>query len=159
MITTRPVERVPRTGRTRFIPRALGDGLVEVDSTWGTVQPIVLAAGVETVGELEVIDHLSRGLPLVDCRRPHHFAQATIPTARNIPHIEMPERIAELDPSVPTVFFCNGPQCSATPAAVRLLLDSGYPAAAVRYYRGGMHDWMTLGFPTVRGAPADGWDR
>jgi hypothetical protein len=28
-------------------------------------------------------------------------------------------------------------------------LDGGYPAAAILYYRGGMHDWMTLGYPVA----------
>ena len=27
------------------------------------------------------------------------------------------------------------------------LLGAGYPAEAILYYRGGIHDWMTLGYP------------
>jgi rhodanese-related sulfurtransferase len=51
---------------------------------------------------------------------------------------------------VPAVFFCNGPLCSATPAMVRALLGAGHPATAILYYRGGMHDWITLGLPAAR---------
>jgi hypothetical protein len=53
-----------------------------------------------------VIAHIESGLPLVDTRLPHFFAEATIPTAVSIPHTEVAERISELDDSVETVAFC-----------------------------------------------------
>ena len=28
------------------------------------------------------------------------------------------------------------------------LVDAGYPTEALAYYRGGMHDWVTLALPT-----------
>jgi hypothetical protein len=31
-----------------------------------------------------------------------------------------------------------------------LLLESGQPAEAMRYYRGGIRDWVTLGLPLVK---------
>jgi rhodanese-related sulfurtransferase len=134
------------------IPRALGTrGRFVVDATWGTVQPLRIAPGVETVGELELIEHVEQGLPVVDTRAPEFAAEATIPTARRIPHEQIVERIGELDRETPTVFFCNGPQCTATPDAIRALLDAGYPAEAIRWYRGGVHDWMTLGYPLTTG--------
>lgn len=92
-------------------------GLYRVDATWGTIQPLEVADGVRTVGELEVV-----------------------------------ERMDELDPSQPTIFFCNGPQCAQSPWAIEALLEAGYPAEAILYYRGGMHDWLTLGLPTVPGS-------
>jgi hypothetical protein len=52
-----------------------------------------------------------------------------------------------------TAFFCNGPQCKATPNAIGALLRHGYPPETILYYRGGMHDWITLGYPS---APGDG---
>ena len=58
------------------------------------------------------------------------------------------ERISQLDPAQPTIFSCNGPQCAAPPAAIDTLLTSKYPPAAIRYYRGGLHDWISLGLPT-----------
>ncbi|HEU0023967.1 MAG TPA: rhodanese-like domain-containing protein [Thermoleophilaceae bacterium] len=115
------------------------------------MQPIELAPGVRTVGELELIDHVERGLALVDTRLEHFHRAATIPGASNIPHKDVLARIDELDSDNATVFFCNGPQCAATPDAVRTLLAAGHPAGAILYYRGGMHDWMTLGYPTVPG--------
>lgn len=139
-----------------MMPRPLADpGLFEVDGTWGAIQPFELAPGVRTVGEIEVIAHLEEGRALVDSRRPHFYEQATIPSALNVPHPDAVARVDELDRSQPTIFFCNGPQCSATPRAVRALLGAGYPPQAVLYYRGGIHDWMTLALPVVPGgAPA-----
>jgi rhodanese-related sulfurtransferase len=144
--------RAPRRDGACMVPRALGDGLVRVDATWGTVQPMQLAPGVRTIGEMELIDHLERGLPVIDTRQPHFHRDATIPGARGIAHEQILDHLDELDPGVPTVFFCNGPQCKATPDAVQALLEAGYPTKAIHYYRGGMHDWMTLGYPTVPGA-------
>jgi rhodanese-related sulfurtransferase len=122
-----------------------------VDGTWGSINPIELAPGVRTVGELEVIAHIQAGLPVVDSRRPGFFAAGTIPPARSVPHTETVDHLSGFDRAVDTVLFCNGPQCAATPQAIRALLDAGYPAERLLYYRGGMHDWLTLGLPSVPG--------
>ena len=57
-------------------------------------------------------------------------------------------RRAELESGRVNILFCNGPQCPQTPEAIGTLLDAGHPAASLAYYRGGLHDWVTLGFPT-----------
>ena len=116
------------------------------------IQPISLAPGVRTVGELELIEHLRAGRPVVDCRLPVYVERGTIAGAVNIPHGEIAERIAELDPTDPTIVFCNGPQCTATAQAIGALLAAGWPAERLQYYRGGIHDWVTLGLPLA--APA-----
>jgi len=142
-------ERLRRRAPTCMIPKPqqLDPGLVVVDATWGTIQPIAVAPGVETVGELELIEHLHAGRQLIDTRQSRFVEQGTIPGAVAIPHTEIAERLGELDPYQPIVLFCNGPQCSATPDAVRRLLAAGRPPALMLYYRGGMHDWITLGLP------------
>ena len=124
-------------------------GLFIVDGTWGEISPIELAPGVRTVGELEVIEHARQGRPLVDTRLPHFVQAGTIPGADGIPHEDMVARVEELSSEVPTVFFCNGPQCGATPDAIRALLAAGHPAKEILYYRGGLHDWITLGLPVT----------
>jgi rhodanese-related sulfurtransferase len=146
------LKRIPRREQPSMVPRALGDGRYEVDATWGSVQPIELTPGVRTVGELEVIEHLETGRALIDTRLEHFYRDATIPGARWLCHETILAHRDELVPEVPTVFFCNGPQCKATPDAIAQLLDDDYPAASILYYRGGMHDWLTLGYPTVAGA-------
>ena len=143
------LSRLARRADPQRVPRAVGGepGIFAVDATWGVIQPISLAAGVRTVGELEVIEHLRAGRPVVDCRLPEYVERGTIPGAVNIPHGEIVERIGELDPVEPTVVFCNGPQCVATAEAIDALLAAGWPAERLLYYRGGIHDWVTLGLP------------
>lgn len=146
--------RLARRSDPERVPRAVEDepGTFIVDATWGVIQPISLAPRVRTVGELELIEHLRAGRPLVDCRLPKYVERGTIPGAVNIPHNEIAERIAKLDPVEPTVVFCNGPQCTATAQAVDALLAAGWPPERLLYYRGGIHDWVTLGLPLA--APA-----
>ena len=127
-------------------------GLYRMDATWGTIQPMVVADGVRTVGELEVLEHSNAGFQVVDARSPDWYEGGTIPGADNIPHTEVVERMDELVPGQPTIFFCNGPQCAQSPWAIEALLEAGYPAETILYYRGGMHDWLTLGLPTVPGS-------
>ena len=106
-----------------------------------------------TRGTELVIEHIEAGRPLIDTRNAESFASGTIPTARSIPLAELDERIDEVDRDVKTVLFCNGPACAATPQAIHKLLAAGHPASQLRYYRGGMHDWLTLGLPTSAGTP------
>ena len=101
------------------------------------MQPIELAPGVRTIGELELIDHIEHGRPLIDTLQLQIEGDATIPDASCMHH-RILAHLDQLDPSVPTVFFCNGPQCVATPDAVRTLLDAGHPADAILHSRGGM---------------------
>jgi len=143
------MDRLPSREQTCQVPRPVGQGLFEVDGTWGKVQPIELAPGVRTIGELELIEHVGQGLPVIDTRLAHFHRDGTIPGARSIPHEEILDHLGEFDPSRPAVFFCNGPQCAATPDAIHRLLEAGYPAESILYYRGGMHDWITLGYPAT----------
>ncbi len=143
-------KRIPRRPDAFMVPRPVvaAVGRFIVDATWGKINPMQLAPGVRTVGELEVLAHIERGLPLVDSRLPHYFETGSLPGAVNIPHTETTERLHKFDREVDTVLFCNGPQCNATPDAVAQLLVAGHPAERLLYYRGGLHDWLTLGLPT-----------
>ncbi len=149
MPATLHIERLARRDETLMVPRPVPNqpGLLTVDATWGTISPMQLSPRVRTVGELEVIEHIEAGLPLVDTRLEHFYRQGTIPGAHNVTHESMTDSIGNLDADLVTIFFCNGPQCAATPDSIRSLLAAGYPAASILYYRGGIHDWMTLGLP------------
>lgn len=72
----------------------------------------------------------------------------TLPGARNIPHDQIVQRSDELDRTGVNIVFCNGPQCPQSPDAIHQLLDAGFPADSLAYYRGGLHDWVTLAMPT-----------
>ncbi len=62
------------------------------------------------------------------------------------------QTVGELSTVDPTVVFCNGPRCPATADAIEALLAAGWPSERLLYYRGGIHDWVTLGLPLA--APA-----
>jgi len=54
----------------------------------------------------------------------------------------------ELDPTRLSILFCNCPLCPQSAAALHDLVEAGYPAETLAYYRGGIHDWITLSMPT-----------
>ncbi len=122
--------------------------VVAVDTTWGQLQRLEASPGVRTVGELELIELVGQGAVLVDCRTAGSFGGRTIPDSVLLPHNQVLERRSELYPGRLSILFCNGPQCPQSPDAIRQLLGVGYPADALAYYRGGMHDWVTLAMPT-----------
>jgi len=126
------------------------------------IQPISPAAGVRTIGELELLALL--GDPeavVIDSRTPNWFAGGSIPGAVNMPYTEMADELdrlgCEVDfdgficDDVPEIaLFCNGPWCGQSPTAIRRIIDAGYPAEKISYYRGGMQVWRMLGL-TVTG--------
>ena len=122
--------------------------VVAVDTTWGELQPLQVAPGVRTVGELELLELVGQGALLVDSRTDGSFGGRSLPGAVNIPHDQTVARQGELDRDGISVLFCNGPQCPQSPDAITQLLDDGFPASALAYYRGGLHDWVTLALPT-----------
>ncbi|VAW55431.1 hypothetical protein MNBD_GAMMA05-2466 [hydrothermal vent metagenome] len=48
------------------------------------------------------------------------------------------------------LLWCNGPWCGQSPRAIRALINAGYPAEKLYYYRGGMQMWQSLGLTTVK---------
>ncbi|MFO7925048.1 MAG: rhodanese-like domain-containing protein, partial [Bacteroidales bacterium] len=146
-------KRPPKREKFQRVPQPVKgeSGLVIVDTTWGKIQPIKIAENVRTVDEFEVHNFQENRLPIIDSRTPDFYKISTIPGAKNIPHNEIKDRMDELDSNQPAIFFCNGPQCPQSPTAIRNLLSAGYPPEKILYYRGGMHDWITLGLPVVEG--------
>jgi hydroxyacylglutathione hydrolase len=84
------------------------------------------------VAELESVQ-------LVDVRNPGEYALGTIPGAVNIPVGQLPDRLDELDPGVPTVVFCAGGYRSSVAAS--LLRADGI--ADVSDILGGYGAWST----------------
>lgn len=144
--------RTPQRDNYHVIPADMNTeaGLVEVDTTWGSIQPMQAAPDVLTVGELEVYHHKKKDLHIIDTRKPDTTGNVSIPGSKNIPYDKLAGRMDELDKNHPSIFFCNGPQCPQSSTAIKNLLDAGYPAEKILYYRGGMHDWITLGLPVKR---------
>ncbi len=142
------------------------------------IQPMRMPGGVETVGELDVIAYLRRtaagddGVLVIDSRTPEWTAQGTIPGSVNIPYTRLdparaaPKEIAELlelefdvvrrdglwsfAGAKTLVFFCNGAWCGQSSTNIKALLDIGYPSGKLKWYRGGIQAWESLGLTTVR---------
>lgn len=142
------------------------------------IQPIRLEEGVDTFGELEILDFLERihagetQLLVIDSRTPDWYEKVTIPGAINVPYAQnmagqatdLPEvkrTLMELfgvkenngsydfSSARTLAIFCNGPWCGQTPNYIRTLLSLGYPAERLKWYRGGMQDWCSLGLTTI----------
>lgn len=47
------------------------------------------------------------------------------------------------------LIWCNGMWCGQSPRAIKGLLELGYPAEKILYYRGGMQAWQSLGLTVV----------
>ena len=143
------------------------------------IQPMQIAPGVETLGEIEVLRYIkmqSNGdasMMLIDSRTSDWVAKGTIPGAVNIPWTKLsidagadPFSIAELmqdqfgvieqeglwnfSKAKTLVLFCNGMWCGQSPKNIRILLKFGYPAEKIKWYRGGMQSWEILGLSTVK---------
>ena len=144
------------------------------------IQPAVLAPGVETIAEVEMLDYLSKinagddSILVIDSRTPDWVKKGTIPGSVNLPWTALnpakgadPISIGEImvdkfgvkeleglwdySDAKTLVLFCNGMWCGQSPNNILNLLKFGYPAEKIKWYRGGMQDWEILGLSTVPG--------
>ena len=128
---------------------------------------------VETIGELDVIEYVKQrsagdeNIVVIDTRTPNWpVITGGIPTAVNIPYTRFKKKTTALEImedqlgvqvddtwdftyAKTLVMYCNGIWCGQTPAAIKALLGYGDPAAKIKYYRGGMNAWKSLGLKTV----------
>ncbi|MBC8209588.1 MAG: rhodanese-like domain-containing protein [Gammaproteobacteria bacterium] len=143
------------------------------------IQPGSLGRGVDTIAELEVIDYLQQisagdnSILVIDSRTPDWASKGTIPGAVNIPWTKLnpargadPITIGEIlegsfnaknleglwdfSNAKTLVMFCNGMWCGQSPNNIKNLLNFGYPADKIKWYRGGMQDWEILGLTTTQ---------
>jgi rhodanese-related sulfurtransferase len=142
------------------------------------IQPMHMPDGVETIGELEMLDYLQRvadgddSVLVIDSRGPDWLERGTIPGSVNI-HYKRLSLKASDEASIAAilenrfdaerfdtlwnfrhaktlVLYCNGPWCGQSPTNIRALLRFGYPPSKIKWYRGGMQAWETLGLTTVK---------
>jgi rhodanese-related sulfurtransferase len=142
------------------------------------VQPMQLAPGVETIGELELLEYLKRisrrdnSVLVIDSRDIEWlYRSGIIPGAIHLPWTKLhpnhnePQSIAEIvemqfgaarigpmwnfENAKTLVFYCNGVWCGQSPTNIKQLLAIGYPAQKLKWYRGGMQSWKTLGLATA----------
>lgn len=127
------------------------------------IQPMAPAEGVATIGELELLEMLQDPeTVLVDSRTPEWFRGGTIPGAINIPYTFINDELGRLgcvadfdgwdcSEAREVALFCNGIWCGQSPAAIRNMIEAGYPAERISYYRGGMQVWRLLGLTVAGG--------
>ena len=126
------------------------------------IQPMQVAPGVITVGEIELLEFARTGGKLIDGRTLEWYLDGTIPSAINMPYTQMADRLDEIGctgsagkwdcaKAEKVLLFCNGPWCGQSPMAIKAMLREGYPADKILYYRGGMQAWHTLGLTVVEG--------
>ena len=142
------------------------------------IRPFTTAKGVETIAELEVIKYakkMSAGdstIMLVDNRTPDWHKKGTIPGAVNVPFTKINRKKGADDLSIAEslemfgavegdkgwdfskaktlVMFCNGMWCGQSPLGISGIMGVGYPAEKIKWYRGGMQSWESLGLTTVK---------
>jgi rhodanese-related sulfurtransferase len=141
------------------------------------IQPMQLAPGVETLGELELLEYLKLvgrdSSVLVLDSRDGDWPQRSgvIPGAVLLPWQELHpahtdlEKIAEtlvfrfgaarqgglwnFENARTLVFYCNGPWCGQSSTNIKQLIALGYPAHKIKWYRGGIQEWKLLGLTTL----------
>jgi len=135
-------------------------------------------AAVDTVSELDMIHAArdvaggDTSLVVIDARTPGWMAKGSIPHSINVPFTKVKASALAKDPmavveiltstfgvkdmdgvlnydNAKTLYlFCNGSWCGQSPASIRALLTMGYPETKIKYYRGGMNAWKSLGLST-----------
>lgn len=145
-----------------------------------TVVPGVETIGeLEVLGYLKRVSNGDRSILVVDSRTPEWVQRGTIPGSVNIPwnkiNVDMAgtfEVEAEADTlhhiladefgahmvngqwdfrnAKTLVMFCNGAWCPQSSVNIKTLTKLGYPAYKIKWYRGGMQDWVSLGLTTVQ---------
>jgi rhodanese-related sulfurtransferase len=134
---------------------------------------------LEVLNTLKAIGAGDTSSLVVDSRTPDWLARGTIPGAVNIPwnkinvsssgNLFATEEEAETLNAIMTqhfgakktdkgwdfsgaktlTLFCNGNWCPQSAANIKTLLRLGYPAEKLKWYRGGMQSWVSLGLSTV----------
>lgn len=140
------------------------------------VQPMTPAPGVETIDELQLLDYLKRksegddSILVIDSRSKEWVKRGTIPGSTNIHYKKLSsnseenileiledqfgvtrgEALLDFSYARTLVLFCNGIWCGQSPTNIKSLVKLGYPPHKLKYYRGGMQAWESLGLTTVK---------
>jgi rhodanese-related sulfurtransferase len=132
------------------------------------VVPQQTANGITTIDEHGVLAFLMSAVGrrdglLVDARMPLDRSLGFIPGSVNLPHetvdknnesrvevlkalgVRTFEGIFNFTDSQQLVVFDNGPTQNDAGILISHLLEAGYPAEQIKYYRGGMQVWSVLG--------------
>ena len=160
-------------GKNKEIPEKCKKTIV---TTVGHLTPMKIHKDVETYGEVEVIKFIEdmkkdKSLLLVDIREEDVCEKETIPGAVNIPHIDVESPVLfpidnkkacrmlgvykkegkrKFDKAKTVLLFCNAKWCGQSPRLIEYMIDKGYPPEKIKWYRGGLQDWISVGLPTEK---------
>lgn len=142
-------------------------------TTMGKLTPMNMEEGIETYGELEVIDFIQKNSNnpealLVDARMEPWYKKGTIPTAINISFkkfdpknkidfefvldtigVEKEGKTYNFENAKTLLLFCNGAWCPQSSWAMENLRSIGYPKEKLKWYRAGMYGWTLVNLTTV----------
>lgn len=142
------------------------------------LQPIKFK-GVETIGELELINYLEKisngdsSILVIDTRSSKMAAEATIPGSINIHGdklienrganpIEIEDILTQqfgvrdnmgtwnFKQAKTLVLYCYGIWCGQATRTLDALVSIGYPKYKLKWYRGGLQAWESVGLTTIR---------
>ncbi len=142
----------------------------------GQIQPMTIYPGVETIAELEVLEFMEKmkhdhNLMLIDTRDESFYNYRTIPSATNLFYRHITKRATfpeEFDETMKTLgvvktkdsydfthaktiaLFCNGSWCGQSPSVIKTLIALGYPPKKIKWYRGGMQNWLASSLTSTR---------
>lgn len=147
-----------------------------ITSAGKNIFPMQIHKEIDTFGEVEVLTYIKqmqndKTMLMIDTRDEEWYGYRSIPGAINIHYVyimmskSFPEefkqalvRFGVLGTKKPYDFshaktillFCNGAWCSQSPKMIKALLSLGYPPEKMKWYRGGMDDWLGLSMTTTR---------
>ena len=142
---------------------------------FGKISPMKAAENIDSYGEVEVLDFIeksknNKNLLLVDTRTENWYNHETIATAVNVPYVYMkksqyPDEFEEaletfgvekkdgkydFTNAKTLLMFCNAIWCGQSPEAMKELIAIGYPQEKMKWYRGGMQSWLSVGLTTIK---------
>ncbi len=147
-----------------------------ITSAGKVIFPMKIHKDIETYGEMEVLAFIKKmqhdnTMLLIDTRDEEWYDYRTIPGAMNIHYVYImqPKEFKEeykaslvklgivgmkkpfdFSKAKTILLFCNGAWCSQSPNMLKTLLALGYPPEKIKWYRGGMDDWLGLSMTTTR---------
>ncbi|MFK5987032.1 MAG: rhodanese-like domain-containing protein [Pseudomonadota bacterium] len=137
-------------------------------------------AELETLDYLKRASHGDNSIVVVDSRTPEWVQRGTIPGSINVPwnKIDLDSRgtfaiasesklfndiltrqfgvriakdgARDFRNAKTLVMYCNGSWCPQSATNIKTLMKLGYPAYKLKWYRGGMQSWVSLGLTTVK---------
>ena len=146
-----------KVGRIQDTANRLTDDFTKTSRTCPPycIQPIRAARGVQTIGELELIEAVKDPkVLLVDARPKSWFVLESLPGAVNIPervtgNPKARDKLLKILGSKVLVVYGNGSWSPEATQFIRNMIRLGFPPEKLRYYRDGLQGWKLLGMTTV----------